>query len=151
MLADINDTEIINSFMDNAEVFISSLPSVEIRIKHVFAPGVYIRKMYLPANSILTSKIHRTKHIFVVSKGRILVYDGIHEAVILKSSYDGITMPGTRRMGIALEDTIWMNIHPTKIKPVDDSDEAVEDAVNKIESRIIEPYKNIKLLRCAHI
>lgn len=131
--------------MDNTELFISNLPSVEVGIKHVFEPGVYIRKMYLPAGAILTSKVHRTKHHFIISKGKILVYDGIHKAVILKASYDGTTMPGTRRMGVALEDVIWMNIHPTRIKPVNDSEASIQEAVNKIEKRVIEPYHNLKL------
>lgn len=140
------DLEVVNEFMDNAELYISKLPPVTPGIQHVFAPGVYIRKMYLPKGSILTSKVHRTEHAFIVSKGSILVYDGIHQAVILKSSYDGITLPGTRRMGIALEDTIWMNVHPTKIQPKSNSDEDVQAAVDKIEKRVIEPYKNLKLI-----
>lgn len=139
------DQIIINRFMDNMELFISSLPPIECGIKHVFAPGVYIRKMFVPKWGILTSKVHKTEHVFIVSKGRILVYDGIHQAVILKASYDGKTMPGTRRMGIALEDTIWMNVHPTNIKPIDNSKEAEDEAVAKIERKVIEPYKNLQL------
>lgn len=141
----LTEKEIINSFMDNMEAFMSNLPKADIGYKDVFAPGVYLRKMFVPAGSILTSKVHRTEHCFIVSKGRILVYDGVHEAVILKAPYDGKTMPGTRRLGIALEDTVWINIHPTKIKPKDESDEAIREAVKKIERRVIEPYKNLLL------
>lgn len=131
--------------MDNIELFLSSLPKADIRIKDVFAPGLYIRKMWAPAGSVLTSKIHRTEHPFIVSKGRILVWDGIHRAVILKASYDGITLPGTRRLGVALEDTIWMNVHATDITPVDDSEGAKAAAVLEIEKMIIEPYENLLL------
>jgi len=141
------DTEIINAFMDNAEVFISQLPPVDVKIEHIFAPGVYIRKMILPKGAILTSKIHKTESAFIVSGGRILVYDGVHEAVILQASYDGITLPGTRRMGIALENMVWFNIHPTRIKPKNNSKEAIEEAVAKIERSIIEPYTNLKLIQ----
>jgi hypothetical protein len=139
------EREIINSFMDNMELFISRLPPVEVGIKDVFAPGIYVRKMWVPGGGIMTSKVHRTEHIFMVTKGRILVYDGIHQAVILKAPYDGKTLPGTRRMGIALEDTVWANIHPTRIKPNNNTDEAKAKAVARIEKRIIEPYTNLKL------
>lgn len=131
--------------MDNAELFISRLPTVDPGIKHLFSPGVYIRKMWVPAGAMMISKVHRTQHPFIVSKGRILVYDGIHEAVILKAHYNGITMPGTRRLGIALEDTVWLNIHPTHIKPKNNSPEAEAEAIYRIESKIIEPYTNLKL------
>lgn len=139
------ERELLDLFMDNAELFISKLPPVEIGIKHIFSPGVYIRKMWVPQWGVLTSKVHKTEHAFIVSKGRILVYDGIHEAVILKAHFDGITMPGTRRMGIALDDTVWLNIHPTNIKPKDNSDEAIMEAVDRIERKVIEPYKNLLL------
>jgi hypothetical protein len=141
------DTEIVNAFMDNMEVFISKLPPVEIGIEHIFARGVYIRKMICPAGALLTSKVHKTESAFIVSGGRILVYDGEHEAVILQASYNGITLPGTRRMGIALENLVWFNIHPTRIKPKDNSEAAVAEAVAKIEKIIIEPYSNLKLIK----
>lgn len=142
------EAEIVNEFMDNVELFMSTLPpALEIKYKHIFLPGVYIRKMYAPKNAIITSKVHKTEHAFIVNQGRILVYDGIHKAVILKAPYDGVTLPGTRRLGIVLDDCIWINIHPTNIKPKDDSDEALEEALNKIEKKVIVPYKNLKLIK----
>lgn len=141
----LTDSQIVNAFMDDMEVFISQLPPVEIEIKHIFAPGVYIRKMLCPAGAILTSKVHKTESAFIVSGGKILVYDGIHEAVILQASYNGITLRGTRRMGIALENMTWFNIHPTNIQPKDNSDEAIQTAVNQIEQEIIELYENLLL------
>ena len=133
--------------MDNAELFMSKLPDATIEYRHKFLPGVYIRKMYVPAGAILTSKVHKTEHAFIVNKGRILVYDGVHEAIILKAPYDGTTLPGTRRIGVALDFTIWINIHPTNIKPVDDSEKALEDALRKIDKKVIIPYKNLKLIK----
>lgn len=139
------EREMINAFMDNIEVLITQLPEGRTGIKDVFAPGIYCRFMWVPRGSILTSKIHRTEHVFMVTKGRIFVYDGIHKGVILKAPFDGKTMPDTRRLGIALDDTIWVNIHPTRIKPKNESPEAVAKAVEKIERVIIEPYINLKL------
>lgn len=145
MTENLSDQEIVHKFMDNMELFMSSLPPIIPEIQDIFAPGVYIRKMICPKGTILTSKVHRTKHAFIVSGGKCLVYDGIHEAVILQASYNGITLPGTRRMGVALENLTWFNIHPTKITPADDSAEAIAEAVKKIERKIIEPYKNLLL------
>lgn len=140
-----NDRQIIDRFMDDMELFLSQLPPTTAEITHTFVNGIYIRKMSLPADTMITSKVHKFEHAFIVSQGRVLVYDGVHEAVILKASYTGVTLPGTRRMMIALEDTVWSNIYPTKIKPVDDTVEAVERAIEKIEQKVIEPYKNLLL------
>lgn len=145
MFENLTDIEIVNEFMDNVELFMSKLPPITPEIKDIFAPGVYIRKMMCPVGTLLTSKIHRTEHAFIVSGGKCLVWDGVHEAVILQASYNGITLPGTRRLGIALENLTWFNIHPTKIKPSDNSPEAIAEAVKKIERIVIEPYKNLLL------
>lgn len=129
--------------MDNAEVFIRNLPPIDIHVRHLFVPGLYVRQMHVKAGGIVLSKVHKTEHAFMVTMGKILVYDGDHEAVILKSPFTGVTLPDTRRVGIALEDTVWVTMHPTKIKPINDSIEAVEAAVAKIERKVIQPYKNI--------
>lgn len=134
--------------MQDAAAFISNLPlSVNVEITHHFAPGVYIRQMRLPAGAQLLSKVHKTEHFFKLDMGRILVYDGIHEAVILEAPFTGKTMPGAQRIGVALSPVLWCNIHPTKIMPVADTADAVAEAVRKIERKVIQPFKNLKHIR----
>lgn len=132
--------------MNDAALFISSLPNqFDPVIRHKFVPGVYIRQMDVPAGSQILSKVHKTDHAFMLTRGRILVYDGVHEAVILKAPYTGVTLAGAQRIGIALEDVTWCNIHPTKIKPTDDTVEALEIAVSKIEKKVVEPFNKLLL------
>lgn len=141
------EQEIINRFMDNAAAFIASLPiQLKPDLRHKFFPGVYIREIRLPQGAQLISKVHKTEHAFQLLQGRILVFDGIHEAVILKAPYTGRTIPGGQRIGIALDNVIWQNIHPTKIKPTNNSEESIDKAVKKIERKVVEPYKNLKLI-----
>ena len=40
---------------------------------HLFCPGIYARSIFMPAGTVLTSKIHKTQHFFVVSKGACTV------------------------------------------------------------------------------
>lgn len=140
-----DETEVVSAFMADAASFISKLPPADIRIQNEFAPGVYLRKMFAREGSVIVSKIHKTEHFFILAQGRILVFDGVHEAVILKAPYQGRTMAGAQRMGIVLDEALWINVHPTDIQPEDTSEEAEERAVALIEQQIIEPIENLKL------
>lgn len=104
---------------------------VETPLIHRFTPGLYIREILMPAGSLVTSRIHRTTHPYVISKGVISVWtkeDGVQH---LRAPHTGITKPGTRRLLYAHEDTIWTTFHPT-----DETD------VETIEAAILEPHLN---------
>ena len=128
-------------------IFESGQP-VEMPVKHHFTPGMYCREIFIPAGTVLTSKIHKTEHPFVVSLGRINVImedNGVEEIV---APHFGITKPNTRRVLYAVEDTVWTTFHPTDIVPLDNSQKEIEKAVSKIEDNIIKKHKN-KLLTSA--
>lgn len=146
LVAEMVEKQLIKDFMSDTLAFMINLPHADIRIEDKFTPGVYLRKMYAPKGSVILSKVHKTEHPFILAKGRILVYDGVHEAVILKAPYQGVTLPGTQRMGIALDDVVWINVHATNHQPEDDSLEAISAAVARIEADIIEPFDNLKLV-----
>lgn len=140
-----DETEVVSAFMADAAGFISKLPPAGIRIENKFAPGVYLRKMFAKPGAMIVSKVHKTEHFFILAQGRILVFDGVHEAVILKAPYQGLTMPGAQRLGIVLDEVLWINIHPTDIHPEDDTEEAEQRAVDLIEQQVIQPLENLKL------
>jgi len=104
-------------------------------VKHYFTPGLYVREITMPEGAVLTSKIHKTEHPFVISKGKCLVYlnreDGWKE---LSSPYIGITKPNTRRILAILEETVWTTFHVTDLTDL-----------LEIEDTLLESYEN-KLL-----
>jgi len=120
----------INKLMDQAECIISTGTPVEMPLTHRFTDGMYIREIFMPAGSILTSKIHKTNHPFVVSKGKCIVYDG-NKLETITAPHTGITEPNTRRLLYIEEDTIWTTIHVTKKTNVDE-----------IEKDIIQEHNN---------
>jgi hypothetical protein len=85
----------------------------------------------MPAGSLVTSKIHRTEHPFMIVKGDVSVYSLNEGVVRYKAPHFGITKPGTRRILKNHEDTVWFTFHP-----------ADETDVDEIEKRIIEPHIN---------
>jgi len=112
----------------------SGLPLAEFPLVHRFTPGLYIREIFMPAGSVLTSKIHKTEHPYVISKGVVSVWTADQGTVTLKAPHTGITKPGTRRVLFVHEDTIWTTFHVGE-----------EDSVEAIEDRIIEKRDNRRL------
>jgi len=100
------------------EDFLHSLPpdtliDPDSLVDHIFAPGVYVRQMLLPAGSTVVGKIHKTRHVSIISHGRVTVVTENGEEV-LTAPHTFINEPGERRVVCAHTDTIWTTIHPTK-------------------------------------
>lgn len=96
----------------------------ELLTSHHFAPGVYARALIIPKGSELTGKIHKTEHLNIVAAGKIRVVseEGARE-VTAPDIF--VSMPGIKRAGHALENTVWITIHVT-----DETDlEKIEDEV----------------------
>lgn len=112
---------------------LEQLPVVDCPLTHRFCDGLYIREIFMPAGSLVTSKIHKTEHPFIISKGIVSVSIDGGEWQMYEAPYTGITKPGTRRVLFIHEDCVWTTIHKN-----DDNNEDVA----AIERRIIEPYIN---------
>ena len=120
--------------VDEIELAVAGLPDVETPLTHIFTPGLYAREIFMPAGSLVVSKIHKTEHPYVISKGRVSVWteeDGVAE---LSAPFTGVTKPGTRRVLYVHEDCVWTTFHV-----------ADEENVEAIEERIIE--KRLPLLK----
>jgi len=85
---------------------------VNMPLVHRFAPGLYIREIFMPKGTIVVSRIHKTTHPFVVSKGECEVWCPERGWQRIKAPYTGITTPGTQRLLLIHEDTIWTTFHP---------------------------------------
>ncbi len=88
------------------------LPQVEMPPTHRFADGLYAREITIPKDTLLTGAIHRREHINIISKGRIAVLteDGVR---IVEAPCTLVSRPGTKRVGYALEETVWTTVHAT--------------------------------------
>lgn len=104
-------------------------------VDHVFAPGVYARCMNIPKGTMLTGKIHKTRHLNIVASGDISVAteDGLKR---IKAPCIFVSEPNTKRAGHAHEDTVWITIHVTEETDLAKIEEEVitEDFIEGIES-----------------
>lgn len=93
-------------------------------VTHHFAPGVYAREMFLPANHTIVGKIHKHAHLNIISQGVVVVSteEGSKELV---APCTFTSYAGTKRAVFVKEDAIWTTIHVT-----DETDlEKIEDEI----------------------
>lgn len=95
--------------------------------------GIYVRTIYIPAGSYLTSKIHKTNHPFVLSAGTITLFTEDGGKQEISAPFIDITKSGTRRFAKAETDCLWTTFHRVEGKTEEEIEkEVVEDRVNKI-------------------
>ncbi len=73
--------------LDRWEAFVANLPPQECPLTHTFPDGMYVREIFMPAGSVVTSRIHKFDNPFFITK------------------------PGTRRVLLIHEDTVWTTVH----------------------------------------
>lgn len=112
-------------------------PAVSIEPTHHFAPGIYAREIRIPAGTLLTGKIHKTRHLNIVSAGWIAVYTATEGWKALRAPCSFVAEPGTRRIGYALEDTVWTTVHGT-----------TETDLDALEAELIAPHNSEQEALC---
>ena len=109
-------------------------------LTHSFSDGIYVREIFIPKGMLAIGRIHKTNHSFFIMKGRLRFFTetGVKE---IEAPYYGNAIAGTKRVSVALEDTVFVNVfpNPNNIRDI----EELEDIflVNSYEE-----YKNYKLL-----
>jgi hypothetical protein len=92
----------------------------EAPVFHKFTPGMYIREIHIPADTIFTSATHKTQHPFVISKGVCDICNEVGEVQRLSAPHTGITMPGTRRIFMVHKDLVLTTFHATNLTDPDE-------------------------------
>jgi short subunit fatty acids transporter len=120
------------------EVYVGN--SEQLPLTHSFSDGIYVREIFIKKGMFAIGKIHKFNHTFFLMKGKLLLCseEGIKQ---IEAPYYGNSSAGTKRVVIALEDTIFVNVHPNpnNIKEIE-----------KLEENFVlssyEEYDNYKLL-----
>jgi hypothetical protein len=105
---------------------ISTLPQVDLPLRHHFTPGMYAREMTIPAGTLLTGKVHKTQHLNIVSAGDITVWTE-HGMRRIQAPYTFISQPGTKRVGLTHAETVWTTIHVTDETDLDRLEELLTE------------------------
>lgn len=106
--------QLIADVIDKVRAMPGSLGEDPFPLKHTFADGVYLRQIFIPADSITVGKIHKTRHAVFLSVGEVevLTENGV-ERIVGPAIF--ISEPGTQRVVYAIRDTLWTNVHATTL------------------------------------
>ena len=88
-------------------------------IKHTFADGVYIRQMDMMKDSIVIGAIHKHLHVWFLLTGDVTVATEDTTEDYIAPCYV-VSTPGVKRVILANEDSIFVNVHknPTNTRDV---------------------------------
>jgi len=115
------------------------LPQAELKTEHYFANGMYARKVWRPAGCLIVGKVHKHEHFFMLMEGALIVWtdQGMKE---IQSGTILTSKPGTKRVTLALKDSIGLTVHRTELKDLDEieaeiieSEPALFDARNALK------------------
>jgi len=130
------------SAIDRIEAELGNYPSVDFPLEHFFPPGLYVRKIFMPANTYVVSMKHKTTHPFFILKGKVAVLkeseNGGFETEALYCGGDmGITKPNTKRFLYNIEDTIWVTCHSNP-ENIEDPDQIVLNISERTDNPLID-------------
>lgn len=102
-------------------------PQVECPVTHNFAPDIYIREIFMPADTVVIGHKHLTEHFNVILKGkcRVMIGDVVEE---LTAPCTFISGAGSQKIVNVLEDCIWQTVH---------SNPDNENNIETLESRYV--------------
>lgn len=110
--------------LNQLERDLAKCPPVEHHEVHRFTKHLASREFHGKAGTLCTSKIHKTEHQFIISKGKVRIWSPeTEEWELFEAPYHGITKPGTRRALFILEDLIFTTFHATDITDIEELEE----------------------------
>jgi quercetin dioxygenase-like cupin family protein len=115
--------------------------SEQFPTKHTFSEGLYIREIFMKKGMMVIGKIHKHEHTFFLIEGKLILSteEGVRE---IFAPFYGVSPSGTKRVLFALEDSIFLNVHPN---PENIND--IEELENKFVVSSFEEYNNYKKLK----
>jgi len=113
--------------IDRLQAEMVKMPQAELQTEHYFSDGMYCRKVFRPAGTVIVGKIHKKAHFFLCAKGEIIAWSegGMRH---LREGDVIVSKPCTKRVTLAVTDAIGITVHKTNKTNLD-----------KIEKELIEP------------
>ena len=96
------------------------------KIENEFSDQLYMRKMYMPKESMVVSAMHHTEHFWFLLKGEIIVNTQGEEIEHIAPCYEK-SLKGAKRLILALKDSLFINIHknPTNTKDMEEIEKSL--------------------------
>ena len=148
-------TNIIDNFVPSREQInalqseMVNMPQAELKTDHYFSGGMYCRRVFRSAGTLIVGKIHKEDHLFMCASGQIMAWT--EQGMKTLNAGDVVeSKAGTKRVTLALTDAIGITIHKTDEKDleiiekqlIEPDNLALFDFNNEIKKFIIEGKEN---------
>lgn len=148
-------TNIIDNFVPSREQInalqseMVNMPQAELKTDHYFSGGMYCRRVFRSAGTLIVGKIHKEDHLFMCASGQIMAWT--ENGMKTLNAGDVVeSKAGTKRVTLALTDAIGITIHKTDEKELEIIEKqlieldnlALFDFNNEIKKFIIEGKEN---------
>ena len=89
----------------------------DLPVRHFVHGGMYTRELTIPADTLLTGKVHTKEHICMLSKGHLAVMtdDGMK---YIKAPYTFKARSGLKKIGYAISDCVFTTINTTDLTDI---------------------------------
>jgi hypothetical protein len=131
--------------IDKLQAEMVKMPQAELQTEHFFSPGMYCRRVYRSAGTLIVGKVHKEPHFFMCAKGEIIAWT---EVGMRKLQAGDVveSKPGTKRVTLAVTDAIGVTVHRTDKTDLDEieaeliepDDAALFDSSNKLKQIVSE-------------
>jgi len=117
---------------------LARMPQAELQTEHYFANGMYCRKLWRPAGTLIVGKMHKHEPLFIVCYGDIIAWteSGMRR---LKAGDVIESKPGTKRATLAETDALAMTVHRTEHRDLD----AIEAEIIEKEDAALFDARNL--------
>lgn len=112
------------------------MPQALCSVRHLFSPGLYIRELNMPAGTIAIGHAQKAPHMNIMVRGACRVLNDEGQAIEMRAPLSFIGGPG-RKVGVVLEDILWLNIYPN---PDDCQDIATLEARHLSKSPVFDAH-----------
>jgi quercetin dioxygenase-like cupin family protein len=136
--------------IDKLQAEMVKMPQADLKTDHYFSPGMYSRRVFRPAGTLIVGKVHKAPHFFLCAKGEIIAWT---ETGMRKLQAGDVVecQPGTKRVTLALTDAIGVTIHRTdktnldeiEVELIEPDDSALFDSSNKLK-QIVSQMKELE-------
>lgn len=113
--------------IDRLQKVMVQMPQAEgMQTEHFFVPGMYCRRLFRKAGTVIVGKVHKAPHFFLCASGEIIAWSdkGMRH---LKAGDVIECKPGTKRVTYAVTDAVGITVHKTDKTDIQEiEDELVE-------------------------
>jgi len=141
-------SELIEQFVPSREMIdrlqgeMVKMPQAELKTEHYFSGGMYCRKLFRPAGTLIVGKVHKQDHFFMCATGEIISWS--EKGMVTLRPGDIIeSKAGTKRVTLAVTDSIGVTFHRTDKT---DLDEIEAELIEPDETALFDSQNRLKVL-----